>query len=976
LNYAGKFDAKLSADGLDSHSHAYVHTETVNATHAPADAIIVPDAQLLFHGDFKRSGVDLVLSRDDHELVLHDYFKGQKHAPLALPDGAYLTGDIVDALTGHVQYAQADGSASVGHVIGHVTKLAGSAGAIRNGVSIILNAGDNVEKGDVIQSGSNSTLGITFIDGTVFALSSNSRMVLNEMIYDPNGSNNSTLLSLVAGTISFVAGETAKHGDMKIDTPVATMGIRGTAGLVGIDYQVPIRDLDPGADYALLGPPTATIQILVEPDGTTGNMIVFDKATLAPLATLNDASRGLLFSNGNFSIINGLVTVDQQKLINDLFSQQHTDADTKSIIHYTSVGIPDISVTNKLPDGTSPIGQFILLVSAGGPQQSAATPAPSIVHIPGKPDLVIVNGAGQLAADFAVSELTGQTGDTLDKDTVSGIVRFADINAPDLPTVSMVTDPAGKDIVSATYQNALGNDVTAALNAQQLADISAVEVNLGLVPNPANKNTGFTTWTYSVPDNAFDFLAAGEKLTLTYTARVDNNYLPNDEFSKQTFTITITGTNDAPTVVATGADITKHIGTGVTANDFASGAITFSDPDLTDRPIVSTAFSSFQVLDAHNNDITSTLTGGQIAAVVAVEIPLAITQAAENTNYGSAAWAYSVSDQAFDFLAPGNTLILNYAAQVDDGHGGVVTQQFAVTINTEAPPVVLPEGVNTNSLGLPTEAFETQLPGSLSNNGAGTGDFHSAFLDATFTGSGNAGIVNGSFSGVTAAPFFGPLPGNADITNYLSIGAGGQETITFGSDQNAFGFYWGSVDAANTVNFYNGTTLVASYTGADVAPLFSNGNQSSFSSNGYVEFSSLAAFNTVVFSTDNTNAFEVDNISSGSTAAVSAPVSGMPQNQTFNNVGNGEVIFAGSGQDTFVFNAGFGTATINNFDVTQDAINIGRVLFENVSAILASAQPINSGHDTIITDTAHDTITLTNVTIAQLQAHTNLFHLI
>ena len=75
-------------------------------------------------------------------------------------------------------------------------------------------------------------MGVTFIDGTVFGLSSNARMVLNEMIYDPNGSNNSSLLSLVAGTISFVAGETAKHGDMKIDTPVATMGIRGTAVLV------------------------------------------------------------------------------------------------------------------------------------------------------------------------------------------------------------------------------------------------------------------------------------------------------------------------------------------------------------------------------------------------------------------------------------------------------------------------------------------------------------------------------------------------------------------------------------------------------------------------------------------------------------------------------------------------------------------------------------------------------------------------
>src|SRR6266446_4521854 len=140
----------------------------------------VPDAHFLFNADFKRSGVDLILSGDDREVVFHDYFKGEKRAALASPDGAHLTGDIVDALTGHVELAQAGTNPAAGQVIGHVTKLQGSATAIRNGVSIILTNGDNVEKGDVVQSGSDSTLGITFVDGTVFGLSSNARMVLNE----------------------------------------------------------------------------------------------------------------------------------------------------------------------------------------------------------------------------------------------------------------------------------------------------------------------------------------------------------------------------------------------------------------------------------------------------------------------------------------------------------------------------------------------------------------------------------------------------------------------------------------------------------------------------------------------------------------------------------------------------------------------------------------------------------------------------
>src|SRR3979490_789608 len=175
----------MTPDSQGAHPGAHVHVSTVS-THAPADAIIIPDAHLLFTGDFKRAGVDLVVSGDGHEIVLHEYFKGEKRAALASPDGAHLTGDIVNALSGHTQFAQADGSASVAKMIGHVTKLTGSATVIRNGVSIVLNLGDNVNKGDVVQAGSNSTLGITFVDGAVFGLASNAKMVLNEMVYDPN----------------------------------------------------------------------------------------------------------------------------------------------------------------------------------------------------------------------------------------------------------------------------------------------------------------------------------------------------------------------------------------------------------------------------------------------------------------------------------------------------------------------------------------------------------------------------------------------------------------------------------------------------------------------------------------------------------------------------------------------------------------------------------------------------------------------
>jgi len=80
--------------------------------------------------------------------------------------------------------------------------------------------------------GANGDDTIVFIDGSAFNLSANARMVLNELVYDPNGTANSSLVNLVQGTISFVAGQVAKTGDMKVGTPVATMGIRGTIVIV------------------------------------------------------------------------------------------------------------------------------------------------------------------------------------------------------------------------------------------------------------------------------------------------------------------------------------------------------------------------------------------------------------------------------------------------------------------------------------------------------------------------------------------------------------------------------------------------------------------------------------------------------------------------------------------------------------------------------------------------------------------------
>src|ERR1700747_1371175 len=112
--------------------------------------------------------------------------------------------------------------------------MTGSASVVRNGVAIVVNIGDTLYQNDVVQTGSNSTLGLVLDDGTAFNLSASARFMLNALNYDPSRTSNSSLMTLVQGAASFVAGQTAPTGDMKVATPVSIVGVRGTAVLLDI----------------------------------------------------------------------------------------------------------------------------------------------------------------------------------------------------------------------------------------------------------------------------------------------------------------------------------------------------------------------------------------------------------------------------------------------------------------------------------------------------------------------------------------------------------------------------------------------------------------------------------------------------------------------------------------------------------------------------------------------------------------------
>src|ERR1700730_5903451 len=276
----------LRGSYVENADHAYVARLSLSEGPAP-DHVEIDDSQFLFSAHFKKAGADLVLTGDDgHKLVLVDYFNLAKRPDLT-SHGATMSADLVTHLAGPDapgQYAHA-GAPAGAQVIGKCERISGGATVQHaNGVVEEIKAGDAVLKGDVVMTNDGSSAVLSLIDGTVFNMGASARMVLNELIYDANSTSNSALISLVKGTFTFVGGHVAHTGDMKLDTPVATMGIRGTAGTTSINADAT------GTVYEV------HFSLMPDPDGHVGLIHVLDRVTGLVIGTISTPT-------ANFQII-------------------------------------------------------------------------------------------------------------------------------------------------------------------------------------------------------------------------------------------------------------------------------------------------------------------------------------------------------------------------------------------------------------------------------------------------------------------------------------------------------------------------------------------------------------------------------------------------------------------------------------------------------------------------------------------------
>jgi len=120
--------------------------------------------------------------------------------------------------------------------IGYVKTSEGEAWIVR-GERVAADVGTPLMTHDVIETGADGALGVTFEDNTVISVGPNSRLAIDEYAFDSSAMEGNFLASLQQGSLTATSGDIARTGPdaMQIATPDAILGVRGTFFAVKVD---------------------------------------------------------------------------------------------------------------------------------------------------------------------------------------------------------------------------------------------------------------------------------------------------------------------------------------------------------------------------------------------------------------------------------------------------------------------------------------------------------------------------------------------------------------------------------------------------------------------------------------------------------------------------------------------------------------------------------------------------------------------
>lgn len=120
--------------------------------------------------------------------------------------------------------------------IGQVKQTAGQVSVTRGGASVPVALGTPLFEADVIVTGADGAIGMTFSDNSRVALGPDSRLVLEKYAYAPGAAGNAFDARLTGGSLTAASGLIAATPDaMRVLMPTTILGVRGTEFAVRVE---------------------------------------------------------------------------------------------------------------------------------------------------------------------------------------------------------------------------------------------------------------------------------------------------------------------------------------------------------------------------------------------------------------------------------------------------------------------------------------------------------------------------------------------------------------------------------------------------------------------------------------------------------------------------------------------------------------------------------------------------------------------
>jgi len=121
--------------------------------------------------------------------------------------------------------------------VGSIKTVQGTATIIRNRTPIDTKAGTRVFPNDSLKTGADGSLSMIFRDDTRLSIGPDSEVAINEFLFSPAQGKLSFITRLLRGTAACMTGIIGKLSpeSVRFETPVANIGIRGTAFAVKVE---------------------------------------------------------------------------------------------------------------------------------------------------------------------------------------------------------------------------------------------------------------------------------------------------------------------------------------------------------------------------------------------------------------------------------------------------------------------------------------------------------------------------------------------------------------------------------------------------------------------------------------------------------------------------------------------------------------------------------------------------------------------